>query len=137
MQLKRAAEVDEAEQVLAKARAAKANRRVEKLGPDAIVCAHDVRHFRHVGAARFAHRRKRIDRRHTLRQHRIARQFRQFRRPEAGAQNALVRHPVRVHLGQRFHRLAARISWQAANQNTNIKTNKQTNKNTNSVLINV
>lgn len=81
--------VNEVEDVLLEARAAKAHRGAQKLGPKTSILADSVGDFLNVGAGRLTDGRESIDRRDTLRQHRIGGQFRQLRRPEADSQDAL------------------------------------------------
>lgn len=128
------AEVDEVEDVLLEARATEADGCAQEFGADARVVADSVGDLVDVGTRRLADGGERVDRRDTLGKHRVGRELRQLRRPEADGQDALssssnvsqgascngqyLRDPVGVYASEGCACIFALLSLQRTDQDT-------------------
>lgn len=115
-QAEAAAQIDQVENIFLEAAAAEADACAQKVGPDAAVDAGGVRDFVDVGAGRLADRRNGVDRGDALGEQRIRRELRQLAAPEARANDALLRHPVLVHLAEQLCGAVALRRVEAADQ---------------------
>ena len=98
------AQVNQIEDVLLEATAAKSRAGLEKLGADAAVSADRIGHLAHVGTGGLTEGGDAVDRADPLRQKSIRSELAELAAPKIGAQNFLRSHPVAVDPRQRLNR---------------------------------
>ncbi len=112
------ANVHQVQDVLLEARSAETDAGVQELRSDSRVLADGVRDFRDVGASRLAESGHGIDGRDSLRQECIRCELRKLGGPQVGSQDAILRHPVRVHGLQSLHGLSTAGSLATSDEHT-------------------